>query len=315
MKKFVFYLSAVLLLVAASLSVLIYSIIFCNPGRFDYTYHSVLKQKFDHYLSIDEPKITIIGGSSAGFGINEALIEEETGYPVANLGLHAGFGSIVPTALSKANIQEGDIVLLAYEYVWYSNSNCFEDFGTELVMSAFDNRIDMYKLLPLEFYPKMLGFLFEYAQLKQDATPVEGIYTSHSFDETGRMILDRPEPLFDYTQKDTSGFVTIDIADVQLNHETIAYLKDFKQFVESRGASVYFVAPPVWDAANMSAPEDFAKMVFDTESLIGIDYISNPLDYLFAGEYMYDTTYHCNNIGERMRSELLIQDLKNAGLI
>ena len=64
-------------------------------GYYDGTYQSILRKKFDVLKNTDEPKIIIIGGSNAGFGIDEQYIEEKTGYKVANLGLHAGFGGII----------------------------------------------------------------------------------------------------------------------------------------------------------------------------------------------------------------------------
>lgn len=49
--------------------------------------------------------------------------------------------------------------------------------------------------------------------------------------------------------------------------------------------------------------------------LIGIPYISNPEDYFFENELMSNSIYHCSSEGAIVRTQLLIQDLKNAGII
>lgn len=51
---------------------------------------------------------------------------------VANLGLHAGFGHLFYAELAKANINEGDIVLLGYEYGW---QGVFQQLGTYVLKS------------------------------------------------------------------------------------------------------------------------------------------------------------------------------------
>ncbi len=47
----------------------------------------------------------------------------------------------------------------------------------------------------------------------------------------------------------------------------------------------------------------------------GIECISNQRDYVFPGELMYNATYHCNSEGEKVRTKLLIRDMKKAGIV
>ena len=41
----------------------------------------------------------------------------------------------------------------------------------------------------------------------------------------------------------------------------------------------------------------------------------NPEDYFFEDELMSNSIYHCSTEGEKIRTELLIEDLKQANVI
>jgi len=68
---------------------------------------------------INEPKIVIVAGSTALFGIDSAMLEEHFHMPVVNLGVNAGI--LLPLTLhaAKTVLKGGDIALLPLEYPMY----------------------------------------------------------------------------------------------------------------------------------------------------------------------------------------------------
>jgi len=281
-----------------------------KPGFAD-TYESVIQRKYEKLKSIEGPKIVIIGGSNAAFGIDAPLMEQETGYPVANMGMHAGFGKLFMTEVAKDHIGEGDIVILAYEY--RVNSDDFEELGdVELIMTGIDNKLEMYRAIPLKSLPLILGNVLPHLQhkLHKDYTET-GIYSSASFDEQGNLILKREKVIMDYDNPEGSvqGWRMSNPDDKQ------EYLKKFREFVEGRGASVYFSAPVLLDKAYVGTIEQLHTYTAELVAATGIPSISDPEDYLFPLEDMFDTVYHCNENGERRRTELLINDLREAGIV
>ena len=237
------------------------------------------------------------------------MLEEVTGYKVANLGLHAGFGHLFYSELAKANINEGDIVLLGYEYGWQKG---FEDLNQDLIMTGIDDEIAMYTRIPIERWPEFIGYLFKYAETKNSYTDASGIYSREAFDaETGQMTMVR-----DYNMEYSAeiyGSVSTD--GLYIDEKAVEYLLNFKQYIEDRGASVYFIAPPVLKDAVTCDLSDFDKLKKLEEEKIAIPYISNPTDYVFPCELMSNAVYHCNSAGEDVRTELLIGDLRRANII
>lgn len=305
MKAYLKYLISSLVIALIVFEAITLGILTHPRGTFYSSYQSVIQDKYRILKETNEPKIIMISGSSSAFGLDQKMLEEATGYKVANLGLHMGFGYLFFTELAKVNINAGDIVLLGYEYGWQYGG--FDWVDQSLIMTGIDDNIEMYTVIPPRKWPDFIGYLFKFAETKQSYAGASGIYSRESFDsETGQMTLVR-----DYSMewnREADG--VIDVSNPVISENSIAYLKDFKQYVEERGASIYFVAPPVLADAVVCDYEDFNKLKSLEENQIGIEYISNPTDYIFPNDLMSNTIYHCNSAGEKVRTELLIEDLQ-----
>lgn len=314
MKKFIIYVISILFISFFIILTLFFTITYYKKNIFASSYQSVIKIKFDNLVNTNSKKIILIGGSSLGFGLNEELLEKESGYKVVNLGLHAGFGHLFNTSIAKANINEGDIVLLGYEYDWYLEDG-FSIFNPELIMSGIDYNLEMYKYIPLSKYPLIFKNLFKYASLKSNYNPSSGTYSSFSFDKKGRMILKREKYVIDDYENNIDYYGKIDFKDEIISDNSIRYLRQFKKYVETKGASIYFISPPILKDAVKCDTFELLKLKNQEEEKIGIKYLSNPEKYIFESSYMFDTIYHCNSKGEKYRTELLIDDLRSNKII
>ena len=311
MRRYIIYIVTIFLIAFLIFELIVIGIIKSSDNVFYSSYQSVIVDKYRRLQNTDSPKIIIISGSSSAFGINQDMLENSTGYSVVNLGLHAGFGALFNTELAKENIKEGDIVLLGYEYNWPDD---FDDMGQDLIMSGIDENLDIYKHIPFDFWPDFIGYIFTYAEKKHSYEGASGVYSRESFDsKNAQMIIDR-EYSIDY-EANIDYFGQVDLSDVTIEDNTIEYLVGFKEFVEKRGARVYFIAPPLLKEAINCDYSEFNRLKEKEEQLIGIRYISSPQDYFFEKELMFDTIYHCSTKGEITRTQLLINDLKKANAI
>ena len=91
-------------------ALIVFSVVVIGP-QYQESYQAALKDKVDRIMSIDEPKIVLIGNSNLAFGMQSQLIEEEFGMPVVNLGLHGSTGHPIIEEVAKLNVNPGDIYI------------------------------------------------------------------------------------------------------------------------------------------------------------------------------------------------------------
>lgn len=304
MKRVIGYCVGCVLAALVIFEAVVMSILLLPGGTYDTSYQAIIQDKYDLLMSTDSPKIILVGGSSLAFGIDADSLSEATEYSVVNLGLHAGFGDLFVSELAKQNIGEGDIVLLGYEYNWAEESD-FRTIGTDLVMSGIDDRVEMYRIIPMSQWPSILGYLFTYAAGKNSYVDATGLYSRAGFSADGnQMIAERDQS--DQLADDVPITVQTELAAVSAE-----YMREFKEYAESRGASVYIIAAPYAEGTILNADE-LPTLFENTTTVTGIPCISNPTQYELPWNEMYDFKYHCNSKGEQHRTEMLIQDLRRA---
>lgn len=313
MKTYFKFLAVTLILTFLLFETVTIGILKYPENIFHMSYQSLIQDKYRMLMDTNTPKIIIVSGSSSAFGLNQKMLEDasEGKYKVVNLGLHAGFGRLFYSELTKANINKGDIVLVGYEYGWQYG---FDSFDQDLIMTGIDSDIEIYARVPFQKWPDIIGYLFKYAEKKNlFHTSPSVIYSREAFDsETAQMIMERSTT----TEYTVEEYGTVNIPEnVVITDETIDYLVDFKEYVEEKGADIYFIAPPVAADGITCDYSAFDRLKSIEEERIGIPYISNPRDYIFPCEWMFNTVYHCNSVGKKVRMELLIEDLKKAGVL
>ncbi len=295
---------------ALFIGVLFLGIVLPFPKAFDHTYQSAIVEKYDKLVSTQGPKIILVGGSSVTYGIKEQQLEELTERPVVSLGLYGGLGDLFQTELALANIDPGDLVVLAYEYNWI-DTDAFTTIPADMVMSGIGSRLSLYRYIPANQWVPIVGYLFPYAEKKLEYVKNPGEDHHHTmFDGEGRLTEVREESLvLDY---ETNAEIQnpIDYTDKTVSEETVAYLKKFVKRVERKGGTVVLTAPPLLDQAAVCDPSEFTRVYKDAGEQIGIAVISDPAAYIFPAELMYDTVYHCNDKGAEMRTKLLATDLE-----
>ena len=316
MLKFIKYIITTLICFVCIFELIVFGIIVQKKDVYDPSYQNLIVDKYRILENTNDKKIILIAGSSSSFGLDQRMLEEKTGYKVANLGLHAGFGHLFYSELAKENINEGDIVLLGYEYNWISD---FETLGQQLIMTGIDDNIDMYKHIPVNRWKDIIGYLFKYAAQKNEYSGASGNYSREAFSgEDGQMTWLRDYAMSDYFDNiNAYGMISVvnSNGEVAISDTSVAYLSNLKKYVEDRGASIYFVSSPILYESVSCSTDDFLKLVELEESIIGIPYISDPRLYMFPVDLMSNSINHCNSEGEKIRTSVLIDDLQLCGAV
>lgn len=293
-------------------------IVFLSPVVYGDTFVGVLKDKCERLYSIEEPKIIVIGGSSVPFGLDSAMIEEELDMPVVNFGLYADLGTKLMLDLSEDAIKEGDIIVIAPELNAQTLSLYFNGKTTH---QAFDNNRSLYSKIKKEDLGSLIGDSFSYTLdkmpyiLGQKKNPVnDGAYQKDYCNKYGDNTYPReynvmggvnPSIHFDY-------FCNFDDTQTTSYEEFIEYLNQYIFYANRKGATVYYSFAPISEMAIYDdvSQEDIDNYILNLSEHLHCRIISNINDYIMDDRYFYDTEFHLNNAGAKIRTVRLIDDLK-----
>ena len=153
-----------------------------------------MQDKWDALETAPGPRVVVVGGSGAAFGVRCDLLERELpGYSAVNFGLYAGLGTTVMLELAKPLLRAGDVVVFIPEQ---SAQTLSDFFHAPSMWQAADGRPELLSALNRKRLGAMAGafpaFAGGKAGLYRDgAAPAgEGVYARSSFNVHGD--IDRP---------------------------------------------------------------------------------------------------------------------------
>lgn len=282
-----------------------------GSARFDETFLGEMSAKMERLESIEEPKIIVIGGSSVAFGLRSDLMEEQLGMPVVNFGLYASLGTKIMLDLSKANIGEGDIIVIAPEQDAQTLSLYF---NADSAWKAIDGNISYLRYIGKDDYPAMAGGLLSFASEKykyfaESTKPeVSGVYTKEAFNEYTDIEYERPSNTMfgGYDANNAISFET-DVIDPAF----IDYLNEYAKYARDKGAKVFFSFSPMNRAAlaEGTAEEDIYSYFRYLQESLDFPVISSPETYLMESVWFYDSNFHMNDSGALLHTKHLVNDL------
>lgn len=288
----------------------VFSIVLFTPPVYSDTFYGALDEKYERLTSIEEDKIIIVGGSSVAFGIDSELMEKTLGRPVVNFGLYAAIGTKAMLDLSRAGVEEGDIVVLAPELDAQTLSMYFS--SKNFIMSL-DDDYSMLRYVRGDNKLSLIGAAWDHAinkvkYLREGAPDPEGIYNIDSFNEYLDIAMGmRQENIMPLYYDPTA---VISLEPEMLSSEFAEYINEYIEFCESKGATVYFSFAPINELAVEDASAE--KLTAFTDSLksrIDCNFISILDSYIMEPGYFYDTNYHLNDAGVVKRCAQLCQDI------
>ena len=278
---------------------------------------AALGDKYERLRSIEEPKLAVVGGSSVAFGIDSEMLGRYTDMEVVNFGLYATLGSKIMLDLSEDEMNAGDIVVFAPEL---DSTTLSMYFGADAMWQAIDATPSLRELIKPEDRTLLYGDAFwRYKENKEEllemgAINPSGVYHRKSFNEYGDICYPRPyntmaqgydtNNLFDLSESLIDGDAT----------EFISYFNGYCQRLTEKGVKVYFSFCPINELAMAEgvSPESISALEARLRLELICPVISSLEDYIMDWGYFYDTNLHLNDAGVRVRTAMLINDLRAA---
>lgn len=254
------------------------------------------------------PRIIFVGGSNLSFGLNSKLIKDSLGLNPINTAISGFIGLSYMLETVKENIRATDIVVIAAEYQLFFGRNTYG--GEELLRTVFEVSPNTINKLSINQWINVCYFLPKYSFSKFN--PMEYLYPEvyppysvNSFNDFGDAYVH-----WDMAKRDCVPYKPIL---EKFNPDVIEELKAFKNYIVGKGAVLYMTFPGL----QASSFEVFRDQIIRVNSELkkgGFVLLGSPERFKFADSLIFNAPYHLSKVGVDIRTQLLIEDLKNQGI-
>lgn len=279
--------------------------------------HHIVSSKIDVLKKTPSPRLIILAGSNATFGLSAETIQRELDIPCVNFGTNAGFNVDFMTHIVKPHLKSGDILLMPLEYNLYdyrpyemsrtlvnyifkaypdyiSNLNFF--IRTKLYLSY--SYADLYDLLYVNYHPN-----FDQQMIKL-----------RKFNKFGD-ILNNEKKYQTIKYKNAvlnSSLNPILIEGLNKNNEAFNILSKFFDWCKKNKIKVYAAYPNLLHKKEYEHHPQLNK----TLKLIQMFYKNNEIEIIgtfekskFSENYFFDSENHLNAEGVMIRTQNVISSL------
>jgi hypothetical protein len=288
-----------------------------TPNRRFWVRNFMVK-KMEIAESILTSKIVFTGGSATLFGIRTVDVEAELGVPCVNAGVNAGLQLDYILHYTKAMVRPGDVVICALEYEQFLFDGDADEIKMHYVMT-FD--MDYFHNLPFfERASMLLGFnprmMVRSIKERRRFTPGEGPMGPWHIDalnKRGDHILNTrcmPERLKE------GGPFRIQVGDFK-ETRGLKIVEDFYKWCQANGIKFYltYANTLFFDAYKSERYQVYLKNLQDYFEAKGIPTIGKPDDFFYDRSLFFDTVYHLNEEGAKIRTAEFIKMLKDKQIV
>lgn len=263
--------------------------------------------KHVHANRTPSPRIVFCGGSNLAFGINSQQIEKQTGMPVVNLGLYAGFGLDFMLNEVKAVARPGDIVVVSPEYFLSVDGN--------YKMKKLVERI--YPTAGAYFKPTVRQLLNDYfiedlqSNLPNTINGLRGkarevqqqtVYARSSYNKYGDVVRNfEANPPKDFFRNYKMDYAYYD---------GIPVLNDFTAYAVEHKLRVYLIYPNFPQSLYRQKSNVIEKLAQDLSADLHMPILGTSQDAVFADSLFYNTEYHLTPQGRQLRTKKVIDFLR-----
>ena len=267
-------------------------------------------------LKSEKPKVLFVGGSNVLFGVDSKQFSQSTGIPSINFGCAAGMGPELILDLISNHLSSEDLVVMNWEYEHFH----FERSG--LVDLTYLNLLMSYQY---EFKGKLpfidqrhLSLSIPFSHFREAVLCHFNPLVNHNVYRCNWLIDDEGNVRSNKgLQISKKGLISSPLSSITSQLRITNDVKDiFSNFVKDcRNRDVQLVASWPNTFAN---PVYFGNEIVDANiktirgfwNSMGVEVVGNYKDSMLESEYFFDTVYHLNTEGVRLRTEKLTSQLR-----
>ena len=261
--------------------------------------------KASYANSIKVPKILIVAGSNATYGISSSMITEETGIPTVNLGITAGFGSYV-LDLARLLANPGDTIVLPLEYETYGFNHLQSEPLIEYVL-AYDPKYLLTHPWFIAFVPRTTLIRGIIALFR---TPPR-VDLSQYISKSGDAIDNQEANITEKQRRVISATPPIKIKE-KFNNDVLSSISEFAHWCRLQNIKLLATWPnTLWfEVYQERSYQNIFKNIEKFYKSIGVSMLGKYNDSMYDKSMFYDSRYHLTNRGVHIRTRQLIKLLE-----
>lgn len=263
-------------------------------------------------LSKGEKKLIFFAGCSMAYGLRSDMVAWEfKEYKIFNLGILGGVDAGIQFDCIVRYLEEGDVFVHAPEQGSPYQFMAERKFDTR-VYSMLEGNYDLLRFTDLTLVEDVFDAFAEYNRSRALMMETDYEADKNVYNEYGDYIVGRIEQRLDKDLPPDDYTFLVEL----LTDETMATLCAQYDRISEKGVQIYFSFAPInyhgLPQADIDAKvwEAFQQRCEEVLNPKGYLVISDAYDYIFRGAYFYDADYHLSDMGAKLRTEKLIEDLK-----
>lgn len=262
---------------------------------------ALIIEKTQRLENLESPKVVIVGGSSAFFGMNSNVIENSLSKPVVNMAQFAGFGLDFILKQTEDNINQGDIVFLCNEYYLGSGIN---DDAVEQILKYYPPAI--------KHFPEIKTTLF--TEIKNNFhNNIESIFNFVL------VPIGRTSPIYKHSRVankygDNIGYLNYSTPSKSKIKERyysyyngIEVIEKYIEKVNQKGGNVFIIYPPIPKSDYILNKEVFDKYHNDYLEAFKDQVLCTPEEMVFNDNQFFDTWNHLDGASRDERTNRMVE--------
>ncbi len=255
--------------------------------------------------SIKGQKLVFVGGSNLSYGLDSKRIQDSLCISTYNMGLHAGIGLSYMLHEAGLYMNVGDILVLIPEYNQFTRFNGSSALADLLVQSGRWEDFRFYK--DWGSYPSYLCARVFVPYLLRGGRSREDPFADNpeGFDDLGDYVLH-----LDLTRRE---FPRLGM-DKRPDPKEIKLIVDRMRLLQSKGIRLILLPPPYAETSFLLSREyiDIIRLELDKNQM---PFIVAPERYCMNDSLFWNSAYHLGAEGRKIRTERVIEDLRQAGVL
>lgn len=257
-------------------------------------------------------RVIFVGGSSAAFGMNSQMIQQQLKVQPINMGINGGIGAEFMLNEVKSDLKPGDLVVVSLEY------ESFRDFppNPKFTFDVIEARWQNVQFLPAAYIPALLdkGLMSIGSSLRRTLSTLntspdrKPYYARSGFNQFGDMTAHYAlgDRISQVTEEQRNFRFTLNSEGIQ---RMITALNAFHQVAQARQAKVIYVYPPLLSNVVAANQGEIRKLDTALRQALAFPILDRPEDAAYPENEHFDTRYHLNRSGSQKRTQHLVQIL------